>query len=59
MNGEELSVDHTPGFQIAVLWAEVVPAACADEFPKMKGEYQVLANATSERVGGFREGDTL
>jgi tyrosinase len=52
-------VENAPGFQFSVLWAEIAPAASTNAFPKVKGEYRVLVDATNERTGGFRKGDAL
>ncbi|KAF2001443.1 Di-copper centre-containing protein, partial [Amniculicola lignicola CBS 123094] len=33
-NNEQIDVEDTPGFQISVVWSEVVPATSKDEFPQ-------------------------
>ncbi|KAF2877846.1 hypothetical protein BDV95DRAFT_479733 [Massariosphaeria phaeospora] len=56
-DGQVIDVDAAPGFQLSTVWAEVEPAKSAAEFPKVKGEYRVLIEATDGRPGGFHTGD--
>ncbi|KAH7118957.1 hypothetical protein B0J11DRAFT_552225 [Dendryphion nanum] len=51
--GEQVNVEHTPGFKVSVLWTEVEPAQSLEQFPKKMGGYRVLVNATAGRPGGF------
>jgi tyrosinase len=59
MNGDQVSVDDMPGFQVSVLWAEVEPAKDECDFPEIVSDYKVLADATNGLPGGFSPGDSL
>ncbi|KAF2259452.1 Di-copper centre-containing protein, partial [Lojkania enalia] len=58
-DGKAVDVESTPGFRLSVLVARVQPARSANEFPKMLSDYEVLAEATEGKPGGFRPGDPL
>lgn len=57
--GEQIPVENAAGFKVSVLWTEVEPAASPEEFPQIKGDYQVLVGATNGIPGGFSLGDIL